>query len=126
MTPEDRLKKAVELLESQPEFASVQVQIHDRTNLIASKASGRAEKLATPSRLRYLLDIFDAHAEAYQRLIVDIETQKAVMLFVEEIARRTWEQYIGHSSLPIPHSNIPGNRQLERLQTRIRYWREKS
>jgi hypothetical protein len=124
MTPEERLKKAVELLESQPEFAGVQVQIHDRTRLIASKVSSGAKKLATPARLRYIVDLFDAHAEAYQRLIHDVETQKAAMLFLDEIARRSWEQFTGHPSLPIPHDNIPGNRQLQRLQTRIRFWRE--
>jgi DNA-binding XRE family transcriptional regulator len=104
---------------SSPEYASVQVQIADESDELAKQLTPEAKQVGTDARMKHVVCMFDICAKAYLRLVCDLEMQKAYETYLDDLTRRSWEQFTG-----CPFDNLPPlGKQPAPVVARTRYWK---
>ena len=83
-------RSEVILLKSHPDYPYVPIEIGERSDEIARSMSEEAKTLRTAVRMQHVLRLFDASAEAYLQL--NLAKQEAYITFLNECARKAWEQ----------------------------------
>jgi hypothetical protein len=119
---QQQVRTAFKILESHPDFPSVPVQIHERSEPVARETPVEAQVLRMEDRIKYLVAIFDVHGEAYLRVVDNIKRQKAFMVVLEEFVRLSWEQFTARPTGIVPYAGFPEEPNLGLLQARLRYW----
>jgi hypothetical protein len=119
--------EAVKLMEKNPEFPSVQIQIHDKDREVERGMPDGANQRLSEPRLVHLLKFLDIRGEAYLRLVTDLESEKAFMAIMEDFVRATWWQFSGVPIESIPPTSPfaephPTQSQRDRVLTAGRYW----
>jgi hypothetical protein len=127
MTPYDRrverarilrVREAIALLEKNPAYPSAIVQIGDKSKQLGDSISEEAKCFGSQARMEYLVKMFDISAQAFLRLVSDLETQKAFTALLDDCFRQAWERYIGY-----PFDNVPPIGDAARpIEQRVRYW----
>jgi len=124
---EERLTKAIALLERHPEYSSVQVQIHERLTALQEREPLEAIARDSEVRLERVLKAFDIRADAYLRLVADLEHQKSFRVMLDYFVEEAWFYYGGFPLriIPPPQPGFPvGELQakVQRVWKRAQHW----
>jgi hypothetical protein len=123
------LEKAFSLLQSNPDYPSVEVQIYDQEKEIQRSAADESERFSE-ARMDYALRWFDIHAAAYSRLVTDLESHKAFAGIVGDLLRRSWLYFSG-GLVPLeevppvvvpPAKTHPWRIQADKMNKKAHHW----
>jgi hypothetical protein len=87
-----RVQEAYALLEKNPAFPAVRVEMYDKEKAFAVSRTEEEEKIQSEARLKHFLKIVDIRGEGYSRLVSKMEEQKALETMMEDLARWAWYQ----------------------------------
>ncbi len=87
-----RVQEAYALLERNPAFPAVRVEMYDKEKALAESRTEEEEKIQSEARLRHFLKIVDIRGEGYSRLVSKMDEQKALETMMEDLARWAWYQ----------------------------------
>src|ERR1017187_4051168 len=99
MTPNERhsarvhhqnLKRALDVQKRHPGFPAAQVQILERTKEFEAGLTEEQTRWCTPARLETVLRLLDIRATAYLQLVMDMQSQEAFMVVLNELRRQAW------------------------------------
>lgn len=97
-TIESRNKQAedaLSILESHPDFASVEMRMIDRLEECEKNAAGEAGELGTKARLEVVLERYDIRAQAFLALVSKIAMQNAYMTMLHSFEQAAWKELTG-------------------------------
>jgi len=122
-------QKGDELFQTNPDYSSALVYIHDREEIIENEASEAARERLTDERLEYLTRRLDARGEGFLRLVKDLDSEKAFAAVMDNIMRALWWEFGGFPIevvLVVPpfaqKQKPPTQLQAERFQRRALHW----
>jgi hypothetical protein len=123
----DMVAQAWALLEKHREFPSVIVELNDADQELRESRPEEAKGRLSEARLEYLLRVLDAHGKAYLRLVVDLESVKAIATVMDDFAREMWWQFSGVPPELIPPTTPfvkpqPEQAQRTRIFDRAHHW----
>ena len=87
-----RVQEAYALLEKNPAFPAVRVEMYDKEKALAESRTEEEEKIQSDARLRHFLKIIGIRGEGYTRLVSKMDEQKALEIMMEDLARWAWYQ----------------------------------
>ena len=87
--------EAVKLLESQPGFSGVQVWMRERMSEAEINRSAEAKSFGTRARADFALVFLDIRADAFLKLVSNIETQNAYMTMIGYFGDEAWREFTG-------------------------------
>jgi hypothetical protein len=94
------LQDAIQVLESVPDFARVQVEVRDRMEEVRKNAPHEACTPGSRARLEYVLQVFDIRAEGFLKLVSTIDQQNAFIVLLNCAAEIAYQEYTG---MPLQH-----------------------
>ena len=93
---EQRVAVAMEIFESQPDYAKAQVWLSKRMEKVCRAADpGGTLPSGSPARAELVLRLFNVRARAYLRLVSTIETQNALVVLLDSFEILAWEEFVG-------------------------------
>jgi hypothetical protein len=87
------LQQAFFLFKRHPDYSSVQVEIHDKSEELYDRATKESDVAHSPARSDLYQKLWVVQARAYVRLVDDIEHQEAYELILRDNVRKVWAQY---------------------------------
>jgi hypothetical protein len=88
-------EEAIKLLESQPEFARVELRMRKSLEELGKRLSPEATRFGTQARLKYVIERNEIRAKAFLELVSDINTQNAYIALLRCIVRAGFQEYTG-------------------------------
>ena len=116
---EKKLEQAIEILKTNPDFPTAQVEVHDRHAELIRNLSREQSSCGTSERMELALEILRIQAEAYLKLVVDMESQEAYMTFVDEFGRGAFQMFTG---FPLEDVVPAHSDALQRIHQRVSHW----
>ena len=92
---QENVVKAIKLIERNPEFSDVLVQIHDRNQALEAQMPTEAKERLSEARLTYLLKWVEIFGEAHLRVVTDLESVESLTTIMEHFVRATWLKFSG-------------------------------
>jgi hypothetical protein len=92
---QEDVAKAIALIERNPEFPDVLVQIYERNQAVQAHLPNEAKQRLSEARLEYHLKLVEIFGEAHLRLVTDLESVKALKFIMVHFVRATWLEISG-------------------------------
>jgi hypothetical protein len=114
------LARALALLEEHPNYASVQVTLHEREIAVLPRTPREAPPVNTEARWKLTLRVFDIRAESLLDLVSNLDQHKAYRIVLEDFARRAFQDYTGCDLDTFMWTTEQGF--ISEVQIRVSHW----
>jgi hypothetical protein len=111
-----RLDAARKKFKTHPLYASVRVELHEKSLKIGENFPPPVARLSKEG-FECAAALFHIHAEAYLAMVDDMAFQDAYVVFLESFARKAWEQFSG-----IPLEQLATPEDFSFFQQAVAHW----
>jgi hypothetical protein len=125
---QERLEKAVALLETHPAYHGVQAENWDAIQELNRQEPLDSLTVNTDERMERMIKVFDVNAQIHLKLVTALEFHKAYCVLIQHFLEESWIQYCGYPWFmipPPPPGYPPRHEQLKarRFWERMMHWR---